>query len=431
MYNATGRSLLFQNIEMTDNNANNEQRINFTSFKVKDNILWGVSYELNGLFSVDLATKTLKFHGGVPGERMFDAYLHISLSVNEDCAILIPFEGKSVAKYDARKNAFETAPLDSVSAGKFFDSHEYDGNLYIQPRLYPALIKYNIETGKITENKELCAALDKIGANGSYYFLKGGVLNGNVLTLASSVGNIVVRYDMKTDRFKLYNVGRPNNNYFFIDYDGENYLLFPFKGGIVKWNAQTGAVTEIGKFPAAFMSGATYDYRCSVVFDGDVFVFPCQSNMVLKLDSKTNTTEAFINLDERMCGRSFARGSPKYFHAERVGEYIYASSYYENALQKINPKTGEIENIPLVLSDADCAAIMSNPLFTAEDGSKVYPYQSYENSFVTLDFFLERLVCEDIDDESVSYELTEKMFANADGTCGAKTHEYIKSEVSV
>jgi len=429
MYSITGKPVLYQN----PNNSNLTdviKNISFLSFNIKDNIVWGVSNKINGLFSFDLRTKTLKFHGEMPGERMFEQFLFSTVTIKENNIYLIPLLAKSVAKFNVSESTFDLYEIENINKNKFFDSYEYEGNIYLIPQFYPALLKYNIETGKITGNKKICSELDKIKTTeNDAYFFRGGVLNGEYLMLASSVGNVMVKYNLKTDRHKVLRIGDAQNKYLFMTHDANDYWLFTFKAGIVKWNEETGEITSLDEFPDNFIEGDLYNFNGCVVYEENIFVFPSQSNMILKINTKTNGIETFINLDERERCASFSPARDKYYHAERFGDYIYAYSSYENCLQKINPKTGEIENIPLVLSDEDYALIRAKSLFNPPPGITDNPFSMFENSIVNLPFFLDKLVAETINKEQISFESVSENINNIDGTCGGKTHEYIKSLV--
>jgi hypothetical protein len=139
--------------------------------------------------------------------------------------------------------------------------------------------------------------------------------------------------------------------------------------------------------------------------------------------------KVFANLDERNTHSLFTAESQKYYHAERIGDYIYASSYYENKMQKINPRTGEIENIPLVLTDDDYEKIQDKPLFNPQFGIVSSPWKKFENPIITLPLFLNRLVGEVINENQISFETLNDYAGSLDGSCGVKVYENIKSEV--
>lgn len=428
MYKATGKPVFMQDVRITEHSdTQNKRKINFYKFKVKDNILWGVLSEINGLFSVNLETNVLKYHGAVPGERMFDSCLYSSLCVSDDYVTLIPHAGSSIVTYESGCNSISATRIDNTYKYKFVDSYINNGVIYAIPFRYPALVKYNTITGEILEDKRLCSDF-KIHGSGTEFFSAGGVNADGVLTFSSKCDNTVVRYDTHTGNFNFSNIGNRDNIYSCLAYDGASYWLFSRKGSIVKWIAKTGVVDEISHFPEQFNPGGEISFRCAVTFDDDIYVFPYHSNMILRICTRTDEVTSFVNLDERNRYSVFFRGYTKYNYAERAGDFIYASSRFENCLQKINPKTGSIENIPLVLSDEDYSGVLSTPLLNLQSDAIANPWHNYENSQLSLPFFIDRLTTEVFDKKKISFEQFSRNISNFDGTCGVKTYEYVRAE---
>jgi len=428
LYEVARKPVFFQTAGIMDEGINkNEHRINFFDFKAKDDTLWGITWELNGLFSVSLSDNRLIYRGAIPEERMFDGRLISSLSLTEDSIFLIPCAGNSIARYDLNNNQFGLTHIKGAGKSKFYNSCEYAGDIYAIPYYYPAMVKYNTETGKIDENREIIIELERHGACAGYFDKGGAVADGDILMLASKCSNTVIKYNMQTSNFKLCNVGITENKYTRIVFNGKDYWLFTDKGGFVRWNEKDGSVTYIDELPDGFTPGKTNSFRCFVVFEGDVFIFPWQSNMILRINTATNKITPLANIDQRNKHVSFVPDTEKYLHAERVGDYIYASSAYENCLQKIDPLTGTIESIPLALSDEDYEKITEKPLFNAPPGASLGSWVNYENRLVSLPFFLERLGTEVINDAQVSFEHTDNITVNTDGSSGTAICDYILS----
>ena len=431
LYNATGKPALLQNINIINYaNAQTEVRICLFSFKVENNILWGVPKQINGLFSLNLETETLEFHGMIPNEKAYESILVSSLVVDGNDVILSPFLGKGIAKYDIGSSTYDHVLVENIGKGRFFDSCLYEGNVYMLPGNYPALVKYNVNTGRVTENRALCVELDTYRANDDdFYFRKGALINKDSLVALSGIRNIVVEYDIKNDSYKLHHVGDIENKYMHIAFDGDDYWLLTYKRSIIKWNLINETVVEIHELPSGFVNGDLYDFCCSVIFGDSIIVFPNQTNMILKIDAKTNEVESFANLNERDKHPLYSTNTSKYLHAERVGDYIYASSAYENALQKIDPRAGKIENIPLTLSDDDYYMFIDNFLFSPKSTDGYIPWQERENNVINLSLFLRELRFDAIDNNQKSLRFMSNSFVNIDGSCGVKTHDFVKSRL--
>jgi hypothetical protein len=433
MYSLTKKPALIQSVsckteEYNFYNKNNSFFILFNDFVVKDDTIWFVSWQYNALFSMNLNTKAFRYKGSIPSEKESGSFLFSSITVNENYLIFVPHNGKNVVRYDMDNETFITAPIKKTHVRKFFDSHSYDSDIYIIPYLHPALLKYNVETGNISENKDICIELDKFRKNNNdgYFNNNCGVRVGDSLILASEINNIIVEYNIKSDDYKLFHVGDEKNKYWSVAFCNGYYWIIPHKGNILKWNKETGELIEIDIYLYDFKEGSSSNFICFSVFEDNILLFPCTSNMVLKINTKTNEVESFVKLDEREIFNQFAPFvQAKYLCSNIVGEYIYALSLYENCLQKINPKTAEIENIYFDLSDEDYLQIIDKPLFNSISGSVQAPYQVIENSLVSLPHFLNKLCSEVINEEQILTDEINDIVGNIEGTSGVRIYEHV------
>ena len=436
LYQCTGKPALIQNIDVKRVvSKKNELKAIIRDFIVKDNTIWFVTENVNGLFSMDLETDEVQLKGEIPFKGAFKEHLIASIAMDGDHLILVPGTGDNIVKYDMRSGAFELISgsgqvtpkfIDSYS---FYDSYNYEGTVYMIPLQHNALVKYNVECGTITENKKICAEFDKyITDKDKTYFRFCTYVGDNILMLVPQSSNVFVKYNLKTDQYTFHRVGNEDNRYDDIAYDGSDYWLFLRKGNILKWNEREGIIAAFDRYPDDFKHGEIRNFRMAVSFNHDIFLFPGQANMILKVNAETNEIKEVVNLNERENDNHLNFKRSKYLCAKRVGESIYASSIYENSFQKINPKTGEIKNIPLILSGQDYSHIMHMLHADFVSDTSVH----IENPVVTLAFYFDYLTSEsaqkdDISKGNIPSENMNIAFVNADGSCGTKTYEYIKS----
>lgn len=429
MYNATGKPVLIENISLKSvESKENELKISCWDFDVKDNVMWFVPNNINCIFTMDLDTNQVKLIAEIPNNYIFTNNEFSSIKVVNNYIILTPLNNK-IVRYDISNDKFDSIDIGTLRQ-KFSDSYVYNNNIYMLPRMSNYFIKYDVNKNCIYQNHKICNDLDKLKSDtGNFYFWKCFVINDDYLIAVSHVGNVLLKYNLKTDKYSLQRVGNTKNQYMNISYDGENYWLVSAKGNIVKWNEKNGAINEINIEVTNFISMMDFNFSCSVIFDDYLYLFPSQSNMILKVNIHTNEVKCVANMNARSEVHGLHFTLHKYLSAKKVGNYIYAFSNYENTLQKINPKTDEIENIPFVLSDEDYAKIMNKEIFSSSDNSKLPPYQVAENSIMTLEFFLDRLVKENINTDNISFDSVSEIFVNSDGTCGEKIHKQISKEV--
>ena len=428
MYTVTGKPVLTQNINFTDDVTKTDNRIiNFYDVMVDEKVIWSVSWNLNGLFSFDTETNNLRFHGEIPNERAFEANLCVSLTKNKNSIMMAPYNSNCITKYDMDNSVFETIPLEGYVEHKFSDVLSFSGNTYFVPYSYPALLKYNIKTSDISKISDICAEFPEIKAsNYECYFRKGAFIRDNSIMMITSAANVIANYNSESNEYRIYRVGNSDNKFISMVHDGKNYWLLTLDGQLLKWNEQTESVEEINFYQNALMHNETQSFAFLVVFEKSIFVFPSKSTMILEINADSNNVMTFADLNERVMYPSFLYNSAKYTWAEVIGEFIYAASNYENCLQKINPKTGEIENIPLKLSDDDYGKILSKSLFGNPPEGIAEPWQHSEIPPISLPFFLDRLVREPMGEKPAHSKKISSLANNMDGSCGLKTYEYFK-----
>jgi hypothetical protein len=332
----------------------------------------------------------------------------------------MPIRDDNIVVYNKTTGEYKSLPIDNARNWGYYDPFVKNNKIYLLPFYAAEIIVYDMVTDEITKNNKICGNLDNIFGKpkrtaAEFYFAGSAALNETELLLPYGNGNAVVKYDIKTDEHQILRVGSAGNKYFSIVFDGDNYWLLAFDK-IVKWNIKDNKTTELTGFPDGFTPGRRVSFSFAIVYDGNLFVFPNQSNMILQIDITTNDINLFTNLDERKESRFFTPNGNRYLTASLVGDYIYAVSNYEYVLQKIDPKTKEIENISIELPDEVYSDLR---LF---DNAERFMHERYTG----LRTFLDKLTTEN----KINYT-PKNTFANAnfDGTCGKKTYETLKAQI--
>lgn len=423
LFYAAGKPVFIQNVGLIGMpKGKYELTSAIRDFVVTDQMMWFIPLYVNALFRMDMTDNTVTFEGWIPDAAAFDLNDYTAITVCGDTLILTPGKGRNIIKYNMKSKQFEQVPYLYTKHNKFLSAYTHKGSVYMMPCWHFATVSYDMENNKLTEDGRLCSNLLKYRAENDIYFGKGGIVQDGWLILAG-VGNVIVKYHLDSCRFTCCSVGNQTNRYMCIAYDGNCYWLFPGKGNIVKWNEQTGTAEELDAYPEGFQIGAGLGFMHAAVYGKYIFVFPYSANMVLKIDTDTNLIEPFIVFDE---GKQYGMQLMKYLSVKIIDDTIYAASAYDNVLQKINPEDGKIETIPLMLSTEDYNAVMRGTLLSLSAGNSSNPGRVDENPIVTLEFFLDQLSAETVDSgEALTY--ADRLFANRDGSCGKKTHEYIKN----
>ncbi len=119
----------------------------------------------------------------------------------------------------------------------FRQAIQYKDSLFFIGGHYPAILKMNLPSCKLIYLKKAFLNYEKRGESGELYFRGDFVCKDNILYLASGMDNTVLIYHLDTQTYRWVEVGKKENRYSGIMWDGNNYWLSPRKNtSIVKWN---------------------------------------------------------------------------------------------------------------------------------------------------------------------------------------------------
>lgn len=256
--------------------------------QVDDCTAYASCSEFNSLFKVDLKTGHCTYISLFLEEHINKKRLFIkALYVNEKI-YFIPASASAVYVYSPKTNTFKRIEIEenigdksyNVNA-KFADAFLYEGNIYILPATYPAIVK--LDYGKNT--------LEYIVENmptDDYLFRPGAEQVGNKLWVPNTKDNLVLEFDMETDEIQLHHVGKNNNGSWSIVSNKNNLWLIPKKhGALVRWNYPSGEVGEYEQYPEGYKESDfcfTKGYKSGAY----IYAIPAQANVFLKVDSTGN-----------------------------------------------------------------------------------------------------------------------------------------------
>lgn len=338
------------------------------------------------------------------------------------------------------------------NAGAFRSYAVYEEYLVLIPLKYPALVRYNTDTGEVGYFEENIATT--VANNERNEKVAGGIcLFKDKLYIASPTDSRVYQFDIKSGRseiielplnsqkgctgmcayYKGMSIGMP------VGDNPESIWMTPYKGQtILNWNPETGDLKEYTGFPESFRcihpSYKTltdeYPVWAGAYTDQEIYFLPGWGNMGVKLDLQAGTLSRWdppIPLKES--GEYFYTGA-KYSvlgfwkeekFAYRTLFYWPERKMYAYDLEK-NKCGGEIE-----------IKFRPDELKQHEDGfndcSQWLKYCCCENAFNSLKDFLDGNITGKQFDREKQMKSYGEIAVNNDGSCGEKVHEFIKGTV--
>lgn len=441
LYGITGKPIMIQDLDII--RQPNKEEINSMWFgsisDVEDGTAWLVNGNYNGISSVNFNTGKIEFIAEIPSEKKDGIYLYGNVLKYNNKLLLVPVNGKEIAEYDFNSGITKKIPLKNLDKPvvlKFLKAILYKNYVFITPFMYPAIIRYDITTGECKYYTEWYEKLlPYIHSFEEPIFANGVCVRENKLLMPFSQENIVLEFDMSTGDSIIHRVGRNENNYWSMAFDGRDYWLIQNNNNnnnnsIVRWNFETGDTKEYSNYPIGFIN-AQHNFNEIVYCENYLLAFPRHSNMIIKVDIDSGTLSEFdLNL-------GFVEGDRKsnyynlknnYYFARSINkDTIIAMSMYDNSLIKINTKTEDITKIKVELEKNDIDSYISfNNYF--ETAVSISDYHYIESKYLTLYKLLDYITTDKNTINQYQIDTYSYIFENADGTSGQKIHQHIINE---
>jgi len=299
LYQCTGKPVIGQNISITNGTVNSNFLIFENLYDHGDNF-WFTAIDINGLFRMDKQTWEAEYMGEFINEPL-SGRLYSSITEHTGKLFFVPAEADAIGIFDIAQQKFSRVEIREPQQKarvkynplfKFSFATAYKEWLFFFPCDYPAIVRYNVETGISDYYYECISSLDKYRSDeNAFYFINGHVSGSDVRMFCISAGATVV-FDMETCLLKMIDVYNGKALYGSICYDGECFWLSPLSStsAIVKVNAETGERTELTQFPPKFIPGRR-PFLISAYADGYVWMLPGVANESLKINIETNEIE--------------------------------------------------------------------------------------------------------------------------------------------
>lgn len=394
--------------------------------------LWFVHCHYNALCKMEINTGKTEIIDLVPEEAVNGERLYHDVLKIDEKLYFAPHRAKELVEYDLCKKQFRKISLKKapqIEKSKFTRMVSYKDYLFFLPTYYPAIVRYNFKTGSFKYYSNLIHDIreyDK-GDNGNTpEFMNAISVEGELLLMASAKSNIILEFNMNTEKTNIYRVGKEEYNYYRMEYDGNDYWLIPHESkAIVRWNRKTGQTVEYSEYPEGFI--AEKNAFLNIIYCGEyMLAFPKNANMIVKIDIETGIMSEFkLTLPYKEGERKevYYNWSNNYYFIKKLdAARILAMTAYDSSLLIL-------DTITQACSVKKC--VIKKRKSTPEFGSwgENFPYVCRESSDVTIEDFLNEIVERQAfypDEQKKAYA---SVVNNMDGSCGRKIHNYMMKQL--
>lgn len=235
--------------------------------------------ELNMIIKLNIKNNNISIINSIPDGEAVERSIMGGIYVFNRELYIAPYKTKKIWIYnlDARKwIGIERKKLPNMAFDGMLQVFEYENFIYMVGTTYPAIIVIN------PINKEIEYIEEPFKAKGNpelmidAYFRAQHVILDDFLYLPCCLDNTVLKMNLKTREYQWITVGRKENRYSGIIYDGRHFWLSPrFNTNVVEWDGEE-FIREI-KLPPNYP--LEINYFCGII-DSDESVLLC--NMLNK-----------------------------------------------------------------------------------------------------------------------------------------------------
>ena len=316
--------------------------------------------------------------------------------------------------------------------GAFYMSWNIGQYLYLVPRQYPAVVRYDIKRDKVDYIKGYNEVF--VNCTNGIWRVGGSCVWKEFLLIASPIDNRILAIDSKTGKVGLLTTGvEDSGGCIFMFSDGEDLWLLPYFGHkVTRWNPQSGEARVYDNLPEGFrcrelprgyesaerpFSGAAFGKRY-------VYLSPFWGNMCVRVDRETGEMQEWkpaFPVPEKERNGYFVLGVRGVFlPGTEKGMWHYFSAF-DRKLYDVNPDTGEYQEIAVGFDEEELLEHTAG----FSEGSDWMQYACEENAFHSLEDLLDGNISGNAFDRERQLRAYEKIAANNDGTCGKKVHEFV------
>ena len=343
MYQHMGKPVIIQKAN------NNADYLTFDNVLDDGDYFWISASNINGLFKVNKKNLRAKYMGSFCGETI-SGRLFTEIIKHDDNLYFIPYAANAIAVYNVKTNEFSSVELKAPDGiiqsqynpkTKFAFAALYQDFLYLFPKTYPAIVKYNCTTMEVEYLSEPMNLLNKNPCDEIYGYFQNGYISGQYITMFSSRVKRIVRFDMEQDTFDIIEKCENDYTYGRIESDGENYWLVPFSVGapILGWNIETKEKFIIKEFPKGIRCGVR-PFACSAIFGNYIWMLPGMANKAIKFNLQSKEITVSEEFSVGISSNNPEMEQWVYSFVKDMDSKLYAFNLVDKKLSEYNPLNG-------------------------------------------------------------------------------------------
>lgn len=292
LFGVTGKPICIQNVKVRDYGCD-EPRFRFVAAYVDKQSIYFVHMDYNVLFVLDRTTGCVQRLGKFPQSKMSSGHTTDNIGMWKGKLWTVPAAETRVFSYDLTSGHWDVFELPKEwLTGKQFTAGKQVGRYYYAfgTRAY-GVIKLDMETGEMHYIRDNFEHFQQVEKGGVVVCRQDCCQVEEKLYAACLRGNIVLAYDMQTEKIEIHQIGDSDNRYITVTHDGSVFWLTTINGEIIRWNSRTDETRKIDLNISGYRQDGTWAFGSSLYAGGYVWFFAYSANMSIRVNVQTGEVE--------------------------------------------------------------------------------------------------------------------------------------------
>ena len=320
----------------------------------EDGKIWMVLLNRNGICEIDKATRKARICKVFEDEPLERETLYCHVEKVEHYLIFSPSEAEKIAIYDLNQNSMnyiQIKKLDrhykqSQNEAKFWNIIRDHSDVYLLGYSYPAIVKINLETMKVTYITEWVKEVEEYIEDGDSrgYFGDGYVIIDDSVLIPLGCMNAILELNLRKclTRLKKINVSMKGIGGL-SSADGENIWLVGKSSRtnlVACWNVKTDRVKE---YEVPDMEENILDpFYAPICAQKKIFFMPMSAPFIYEIDNDSNNVKKSSALERKFGDRAGALWPWWRIMAPRIeGDWLRYITCDDLGWHEYNVTTGE------------------------------------------------------------------------------------------
>ena len=271
-------------------------KLTFEDIAIKDKKGYFYSYELNGLFEVDMNSFNCELLYSYDCSSLCDdVRLFGAIKYIDGVIILAPMKASHIVLFSLKDKKSKYLEIPEVDVeynefAKFYSMATRGKDCYLIGHAYPGMLKVNIESFSV----EVVASLDNVFVQEikekKDLFRNNVFVKDECFWIASCARNVILKYNMKNEEYVITSIGKSEDKYGGVFHDGSRFLLTPY------WNKVIVSYDE-NKNECTYRAFEDYEnkenllgkrYSKALEINGKIIVFPLLDYSTIIFDCKND-----------------------------------------------------------------------------------------------------------------------------------------------